>query len=185
MNVEMTELLRERIVRYLALPTQRKLEIVNKLGLHEAGDYVSLCGIDLDKVQLKRAADRKIIEKVWEMMATADRQDQIERLGGLETEFEAHGGRGGELADEIDSLRTALYPDEDVRLTHNLTAEGLSIQVSRNETTGILVVDISTGDLADRDQHLDTAVPNIRIMVNEGPIRFDSDGSIIEEYEEE
>lgn len=136
---------REMVLRFFDLDVQQKLDIINGLGLWEAGD-AQLSMIELDMVHLKRAADKGLLEKVWEMMPDGEKKE---------------------------------------RQVHNLIAEGLHIQVSRNETTGILVVDIETGSLPERDQHLDTGVPNIRIMVNEGPIRFDPDGSLIEEYEEE
>jgi len=45
-------------------------------------------------------------------MTTYDRQAQIERLETLEEIFDARGGRGVDLADEIDKLRALLYPDE-------------------------------------------------------------------------
>lgn len=61
--------------------------------------------------------------------------------------------------------------------------EGLDIQVSRNEQTGMLVVDICTAKLAEKDVHPGDQVPNIRIMVNECPIRFREDGSIYRGYE--
>lgn len=60
--------------------------------------------------------------------------------------------------------------------------EGLDIQVSRSERTGMLVVDISTAGLADKDEH-SGRIPNIRIMVNESPITLASDGSVVEDYE--
>jgi hypothetical protein len=135
---------RKMVIRFFNLDIRLKLDIVNGLGLWETGD-AHLNMIDLDKTHLKRAVERGLLEKVWEMMPEEKKEE---------------------------------------RPVHNLIAEGLHIQVSRNETTGILVVDICTHDLEDRDQHLDTAVPNIRIMVNEAPIRFDPDGNIIEEYEE-
>lgn len=64
-----------------------------------------------------------------------------------------------------------------------LQHEGLNIQVTRNEETGMLVVDISTTGLDTKDVHPGDEVPNIRIMVNEYPIRFAPDGTIIEDYE--
>ena len=68
-------------------------------------------------------------------------------------------------------------------MMNNLQHEGLDIQVTRNEDTGMLVVDISTTDLDEKDVHPGDQVPNIRIMVNEHPIRFAPDGSIVEDYE--
>jgi hypothetical protein len=45
-------------------------------------------------------------------MAAADRQKQIDRLELLEAAFRANGGRRVEMAEEIDQLRSDLYPDE-------------------------------------------------------------------------
>jgi len=48
-------------------------------------------------------------------MATEDRRREITRLENLEAAFEEAGGRGVELAEEIDQLRATLHFDDSLR----------------------------------------------------------------------
>ena len=57
--------------------------------------------------------------------------------------------------------------------------DGLNVELFRGQD-GKLVVAIDSGGVADKDQHPDNGVPNIRIWINEQKIEIAPDGELIE-----
>lgn len=68
---------------------------------------------------------------------TAEREAKQKHLARLEAAFEAHGGRGIEMAEEIDRIRAELDPEpEDVEVAPGLWVPGDSIAVDITEDAG-------------------------------------------------